>query len=73
MRNCKEKEIYCLDDEELQNYLAFNSGRYYDSDLVEQREYSLEEVHFSEDGINISLRIENLYNSESYLIQKIVA
>ena len=73
MRNYREKEIYCLDDEELQNYLAFNSGRYYDSDLVEQREYSLEEVHFSEDGINISLRIENLYNSESYLIQKIVA
>ena len=73
MRNNREKEIYCLDDEELQNYLAFNSGRYYDSDLVEQREYSLEKVHFSEDGINISLRIENLYNSESYLIQKFVA
>ncbi len=73
MKRYEEKEIYCLDDVELQNHLAFNLGRYYSSDLVEQRDYSLEGISCYEDGINISLRVENLYNSESYLVQRFVA
>ena len=73
MKNYKEKEIYCLDDTELQNHLASNLGRFYSSDLVEQKDYSLEEINFLDEGVNISLRVENLYNSESYLVQKFVA
>lgn len=73
MRNYKEKEIYCLDDAELHNHLASNLGRFYSSDLVEQMDYSLEEIHFLDEGVNISLRVENLYNSESYLVQQFVA
>ncbi len=73
MRNYKEKEIYCLDDAELQYHLASNLGRLYSSDLVEQKDYSLEEISFLDEGVNISLRVENLFNSESYLIQKFVA
>lgn len=73
MRNYKEEEIYCLDDVELQNHLASNLGRFYPSDLVEQKDYSLEGIHYFNEGVNISLRVENLYNSESYLIQKYVA
>jgi len=73
MKSYKEKEIYCLDDFELQDHLAANLGRFYASDLVEQKDYSLEDIRFLEDGINISLRVENLFNSESYLVQKFVA
>ena len=73
MRNYKEKEIYCLDDTELQNHLASNLGRYYSSDLVEQRDYSLKGINFFDEGVNISLRVENLYSSESYLVEKFVA
>jgi hypothetical protein len=73
MKRYEEKEIYCLDDVELQKHLASNLGRYYSSDLVEQRDYSLEGISCYEDGINISLRVENLYNSESYLVQRVVA
>lgn len=73
MRNYKEKEIYCLDDAELQNHLASNFGRFYSSDLVEQKDYSLEGIHFLDEGVNISLRVENLFTSESYLVDKFVA
>ena len=73
MRNYKEKEIYCLDDAELQNNLASNFGRFYSSDLVEQKDYSLEGIHFLDEGVNISLRVENLFTSESYLVDKFVA
>ena len=73
MKRYEEKEIYCLDNVELQEHLASNLGRYYSSDLVEHRDYSLEGISCYEDGINISLRVENLYNSESYLVQMFVA
>ena len=73
MKNYKEKEIYCLDDAELQNHLASNLGRFYSSDLVEQKDYSLEGIYFLNEYVNISLRVENLYNSESYLVEKFVA
>ena len=73
MRNYKEKEIYCLDDAGLQNHLASNLGRYYSSDLVEQKDYYLEGIRFLNEGVNISLRVENLYSSESYLVDKFVA
>lgn len=35
MKSCKENEIYCLYDYELQNHLASNLGRFYDSDFIE--------------------------------------
>lgn len=73
MRNYKEKEIYCLDDAELQNHLASNLGRFYNSNFEEQKDYSLEGIHFLDEGVNISLRVENLYSSESYLVEKYVA
>ena len=73
MRNYKGKEIYCLDDAELQNHLASSFGRLYSSDLVEQKDYSLEGIHFLDEGVNISLRVENLFTSESYLVEKFVA
>lgn len=73
MKSYNEKEIYCLDDYELQDHLASNLGRFYSSDLVEQKDYSLEDIKFMDDGINISLRVENLFNSESYMLQKFVA
>ncbi len=73
MKYYKEKEIYYLDDACLQNHLASNLGRYYSSDLVEQKDYSLEGIRFLNEGVNISLRVENLYSSESYLVEKFVA
>lgn len=73
MKNYIENEIWYLDDVELQYHLASNLGRFYSSDLVEQKDYSLEDISFSDEGVSISLRVENLYNSESYLVQKFVA
>ena len=73
VKSYKENEIYCLDDYELQNHLASNLGRFYDSNFVEQKDYSLEGIHFLDEGVNISLRVENLYSSESYLLEKFVA
>lgn len=73
MRNNKEKEIYYFDYDGLQNHLASNLGRYYSSDLVEQEDCSLEGIRFFNEGVNISLRVENLYSSESYLVEKFVA
>ena len=73
MKSYEENEIYCLDDYELQNHLASNLGRFYDSNFVEQKDYSLEGIHFLDEGVNISLRVENLYSSESYLLEKFVA
>lgn len=73
MKSYKNENIYSLDDLELQEHLASNLGRYYSPDLVEQKDYSLEDISFQNDGINISVRIKNLYNSESYVVQKFVA
>ena len=73
MKNYKENEIWYLDDVELQYHLASNLGMFYSSDLVEQKDYSLEDISFLDEGVSISLRVENLYNSESYLVQKFVA
>lgn len=73
MKNYKENEIWYLDDAELQEHLASNFGRFHSSNLVEQKDYSLEDISFSDEGVSISLRVENLYNSESYLVQKFVA
>ncbi len=73
MKNIERTDLYCLDDMELQNYLSANLKSLYTSDLVEQTDYCLESIYALEDGINISLRVENLYNSETLFYQKFVA
>lgn len=73
MKNNNDREYYSLDDADLQNHLASNLGSYCSSELVEQKDYSLESIRSFDEGFNISLRVENLYSSESYLVENFVA
>ncbi len=66
-----EDTVHCLDEYDYQIALR---RRFYSSDWSNQKEYSLESVSFTDDGeVNYSLRVENLFNSDSYLVQRLVA